>query len=84
LEEEMPDIVVRVVPRAGTEGELGGATLTERFEQRVDELGSSISDIAHRLRSRLDTELSEERSSAWGLNEVHLTFSLDLEAMPLS
>jgi hypothetical protein len=76
----MTEIVVRVVPPPGREGELGGATLTERFEQRVDELGDSIGSIAKRLRERLDTELTEERTSAWGLDEVNLTFSLDLEA----
>lgn len=76
----MGEIVVRVVPPPERAGELAGATLTERFTDRVDELGESIGEIARRLRSRLDTDLADEKEAAWKLDEVTLAFSLDLEA----
>lgn len=76
----MGEIVVRVIPPPERAGELGAATLTERFTERVDELGESIGEIAGRLRSRLDAELADERNAGWSLGEVTLTFSLDLEA----
>ena len=76
----MGEIVVRVVPPPERAGELGGATLTERFIDRVDELAESIGDIARRLRSRLDADLADKTEAGWKLDEVTLTFSLDLEA----
>ncbi len=76
----MGEIVVRVVPPPERAGELGAATLTERFTDRVDELGESIAEIAGRLRARLDTDLAEDKDAVWKLGEVTLTFSLDLEA----
>jgi Trypsin-co-occurring domain 1 len=74
------EIKVRVVPRPEQEGELAGVTLTERFAQRVDELGDSIGEIAQRLREQLETDLTEEAPSAWHLGEVAVSFSMDLEA----
>lgn len=76
----MSEIQVRVVPPPELEGELAGGTLVERFAERVDELGESIGEIARRLRARLDADLEQEPSSAWKLNQVAVTFSLDLEA----
>lgn len=73
-------IVVRVVPSPERAGELAGATLTERFEDRVDELCDSIGKIAQRLRARLETDLMEAQPAAWRLGEVAISFSLDLEA----
>lgn len=73
-------IQVRVVPSAEKAGQLATASLFERFESRVDELGSSIGEIANRLRSRLDADLHEENEPDWRMEEVSVTFSLDLEA----
>jgi hypothetical protein len=74
------EIQVRVVPPPERVGELAGETLLEKFENRVDELGESIGEIADRLRARLDINLAEEKPAAWKLDEVAVSFSLDLEA----
>jgi hypothetical protein len=79
-DERESEIYIRVVPTPGREGDLGGPPLFERFEQRVDELGASIGNIARRLRTRLDSELDDPQSPVWNLDEVSLSFSLDLEA----
>jgi hypothetical protein len=74
------DIYVRVVPPPQRAGELAG-TLLEKFAARVDELGASIGEIAERLRGRLEAELAaEDEGPSWMLDEVELSFSLDLEA----
>ncbi len=69
-----------VVPPLERAEELAGLTLTERFEDRVDELGASIGQIAQRLRRRLESDLGEEWPAGWRLGEVRISFSLDLEA----
>jgi hypothetical protein len=54
--------------------------MLERFGERVDELGGSIGEIARRLWARLDADLEEQPKSAWAMDEVAVTFSIDLEA----
>jgi hypothetical protein len=73
-------IQVYVVPPPDKAGQLGSANLVERFENRVDELGGSIGQIANRLRARLDADLRDEQDPKWRMEEVAVTFSLDLEA----
>ena len=46
----------------------------------MDELGDSIGEIAQRLREQLEADLREEAPSAWHLDEVAVSFSMDLEA----
>ncbi len=74
------DIMIRVVPPPDRVGELAGATLTERFHERVDELAQSIGEVALELRERLDRELTQSDGGGWMLSDVSLTFSLDVEA----
>lgn len=74
------EIKVRVAPDPTRLGELRGEALTERFADRVQELGASLGRIANDLRAQLDATLVEERGAGWRLDEVGLTFSLDLEA----
>jgi hypothetical protein len=76
----MGEIAVRVVPPPDRVGELGGTSLSERFADRVEELGGSLGQIATTLRARLEAELSDQKESEWKLSEVALAFSLDLEA----
>ena len=78
--ESKSTINVAVIPPPEAAGELSGRDLIDRFEDRVDELGVSLGQIANRLRERLDTTLSSDAGSAWELDEVELSFSLDLEA----
>ncbi len=73
-------IRVQVSPDPQHAGELGGGSLVERFEDRVNELGASLGEIANRLRDQLDATLAESDDAGWRLNEVELSFSLDLEA----
>lgn len=73
-------IYVAVVPSPEVAGELSGRDLFNRFEDRVGELGASLGRIANQLRERLDATLSSDAGSAWRLDEVELSFSLDLEA----
>jgi hypothetical protein len=74
------EIKVRVTPDPRRAGEASGAQLTERFADRVHELGSSLGAIANDLREELDQTLHEDPETGWRLEEVELTFSLDLEA----
>lgn len=74
------EIRVRVVPDPTRAGELAGETLTERFADRVRELGESLGLIANDLRSQLDATLADDEHTGWGLEEIALTFTLDLEA----
>jgi hypothetical protein len=73
------EIQVRVTVPPGQAGNLAGRSLVERFEDRVDELGDSIGEIANRLRERLDRDLAEPEPDKWQLDEAQVTFSLDLE-----
>ena len=73
------EINVRVVPPGGQLQEASGAPLTERLADRIDELGGSLGEIANQLRARLDAELTEPSSGGFALEEVALTFTLDLE-----
>jgi hypothetical protein len=45
----------------------------------VEDLGDSLNEIAEALRSRL-AALAERGAEEWDLDEVELSFSLDLEA----
>ena len=73
-------IRVYVQPSPRFEGEVSGAKLLERFGDRIEELGSSLGEIANDLRAQLDATLDRDDGSGWGLEEVQLSFSLDLEA----
>ncbi len=74
------EILVRVAPDPSRSGELSGGKLTERFADRVAELGEGLGTIANDLRDQLDRTLDDERDDSWGLEEVALSFSVDLEA----
>jgi Trypsin-co-occurring domain 1 len=74
------EILVRVIPDPAQMGNLSGSTLTERFNDRVRELGEGLGQIANDLRDQLDRTLREDQDPGWGLEEVSLSFSLDLEA----
>jgi hypothetical protein len=77
----MTEITVQVVPAEAAEAELmfGIGGDRPQFQDRVDELGDSLNEIAQRLRTRLP-ELAREANPSWDLDEVSLTFSLDLQA----
>jgi hypothetical protein len=73
--------MVQVVPSPAQAGQLSPSKTWESLEQRINELGDSIGDIADRLRSRLDASLARSnQEQAWDLKEVEVKFSLDLEA----
>lgn len=74
------EIRVCVTPDPALAGELSGETLSERFADRVHELGEGLGQIANDLRDQLDATLKEDGSRGWGLEAVQLTFSLDLQA----
>jgi hypothetical protein len=76
----MGEIKVQVVPDPTKAGQLTGRTQTEKLGDRIDELGASLGSIANSLRARLEETLEKEDEVAWKLDEVALTFSLDLEA----
>jgi hypothetical protein len=72
-------IQVYVEPGSEYAGEVG-ASLTEQFADRVRELGQGLGEIANDLRAQLDATLREDDRTSWGLEEVQLSFSLDLQA----
>ncbi|MDQ4069955.1 MAG: hypothetical protein M3203_10875 [Actinomycetota bacterium] len=71
----MSDIKVEVRSPSGNMG----ASLPESFEKRAGELSDAIGRVANRLRSDLDAKLTSPAASQWQLDEVALTFSVDLE-----
>jgi hypothetical protein len=74
-------IMVQVVPSPAQAGQLSPGKTWESLEQRIDELGDSIGDIADRLQSRLEASLARPHEEpVWHLKEVEVKFSLDLEA----
>ncbi len=73
------EILVRVTPPPGGMQEMSGAPLTERLADRVDELGESLGEVSNSLWRQLDASLTAPPASAWTLDELTLTFSLDLE-----
>jgi|GEM_PF-2806447 len=77
---ETSTIDVRVVPGPQHVGELSREKSVERLKKRVHELGDSIGEIAGDLRERLDVTLADRDDSSWALDQVQLSFSLDLEA----
>jgi hypothetical protein len=74
------DVLVEVRPDPRQGGNLAGQSFIERFSDRVDELGASLSDIANRLREQLEARMSSRPTAAWDLDEMGLSFSLDLQA----
>ena len=73
-------IHVRVVPGPEHRGELSRGRSSEEFGKRISELGDSIGEIANELRRKLDAALEQGEESDWGLEQIQLSFSLDLEA----
>ena len=71
----MSDIKVEVRSMSGNMG----PSLPEAFEKRAGELTDAIGRVANRLRSDLDAKLSTPAPSQWQLDQVSLTFSVDLE-----
>jgi Trypsin-co-occurring domain 1 len=78
MSDEMADILVETTAPAGLEGDLSGPRL-ENFGQRANELAESLSDIALTLRDRLVARLGAEPGRAMALQEVQLTFGLELQ-----
>jgi hypothetical protein len=58
------------------------APITDRLSNHMEEIGESLSEVASALHRRLDTELALQShpAGAWGLNQVRLSFSLDLRS----
>jgi hypothetical protein len=79
--EKDSEIRVYVTPDRSRAGNLKkGQPLSERFADRVEELGQGLGEIANDLRDQLDATLADDDRDGWGLEEVQLTFSLSLEA----
>lgn len=74
------DVYVEVRPDPSNAGNLVGQTTVEKFRERVHELGASLGDIANQLRDQLEHQLRDHDETGWQLEEIGLTFSLDLEA----
>lgn len=79
-EPRVGEIQVRVIPGPVRAGEVRRDKATESFSKRVGELGKSLGTIANDLRAQIDATLDEPEQSGWLLDEVELTFSIDLEA----
>jgi Trypsin-co-occurring domain 1 len=74
----MTEIKVEVIAEDTGEVAFGPKRLPN-FAERVSELGDSLNEIAGALRERLG-ELGKSAADGWDLDEVNLTFSLDLQA----
>jgi hypothetical protein len=74
----MTEIKVQVVSQDTGEVAFGPKRLPD-FRARAQELGDALNDVAAALRGRLH-ELGAKGEDGWDLDEVSLTFSLDLQA----
>jgi hypothetical protein len=72
-----PDIKVEVIPSAEHLGELS-SPVVERLLDRIDDIGDCVDAVAERLAERLANLATSPEN--WGLDEIELGFSLDLEA----
>jgi hypothetical protein len=78
---EADDIHVEVVAPPGLAGDLGPSDLVDRFSSRVGELGRALATVASQLRRTLESQLAAEQDDErWGLTEVSLEMSINLEA----
>lgn len=75
----MVDIKVEVRPSGRTAGDLAGRNITESLTSRLDDVSDAVVAIAEKLKERLAPALRHEPDS-WALDQVSMTFSLDLEA----
>lgn len=78
--ENSSEIMVYVAPDPKRVGETSGRRKAERFADRVHDLGQNLGNIANDLRKQLDETLQDDDRNGWGLDEVKLSFSLDLQA----
>ncbi len=74
------EIHVEVVPDPGVAGDLSPADLVDRFSGRVGELGRALATVASQLRETFESQLAEPADGRWGLAEVSLQMSINLEA----
>ena len=79
-EPERPAILVEVMPDPTYAGRLAPVDLVERFQDRVQELGAAIGDIAERLHDSIERRLADDPARAWSLSEVTLQLGANLEA----
>jgi Trypsin-co-occurring domain 1 len=77
-EERELDIKVQVVAHDGGEV-FGRKTPPPSFASRAGELGDSLNEVAGTLRGRLH-EIETRSEDGWDLDEIQLSFSLDLAA----
>ncbi len=79
----MSVILVEVRPRITGDDDTLGTTpaIPEPLQSRIDELGASISEIATKLKTRIDgIGRADTVADKWALSELSLKFSLDLES----
>lgn len=74
------EIHVEVVPDPGVAGDLSPADLVDRFSVRAGELGRALATVASQLRETFESQLAEPADGRWGLAEVSLQMSINLEA----
>lgn len=72
-------VQVAVVPDPNDLGNLAGGALRERFAERIDELATTVNEVADGLRARLMAGSDSERGG-WCLDAVDMEFSVELEA----
>ena len=74
----MAEIKVQVVSADTGEVAFGPRRLPS-FAERAGELGDALNEVAAELRGRLG-QLGARAADGWDLDQVNLTFSLDLQA----
>lgn len=74
------EIYVEVVPDPGYAGDLSPSQLVDKFSGRVGELGRALVSVATQLRDTFESQLAEPTDGRWGLGEVSLQMSINLEA----
>ena len=76
----MAEILVEVRPDPRTAGDLDPKpSLPETFSSRADEIADTLAEVADRVRDRLAGALAQRPGAGYQLEEIQLSFSLDLE-----
>jgi Trypsin-co-occurring domain 1 len=80
----MVEILIPVVAKQDTDGQdlWGGERLvqTQSFEKRAGEIADSIAEVASQFRSRFDRYVAAEPDELWALDQVEVTFALEVQA----
>jgi Trypsin-co-occurring domain 1 len=75
------DVEIAVTPPLGSLNDLGpGVTVTEKLEERIGDISASLEAVVEGLKGKLTSMMASAESGAVTLEEISLSFTLELQA----